>query len=86
MRSTALRKGTDNALRSLFKPQNGMNLVSTVSMEVCILSVCRRWMAVILILDLIADFIRIILQVFREDVSFSSINIQRLLVADGGSC
>lgn len=43
-------------------------------------------MCVILKLDLITDFIRIILQVFRGDGSFPSIIIQCLLVADRGSC
>lgn len=78
MRSTTLRKGTDHALRSVFKPQHGINLASTVSMEVYILSVCRTWMCVILILDLITDFIRMILQVFRGDGSFSSVILQCL--------
>lgn len=43
-------------------------------------------MCVILKLDLITDFIRIILQVFRGNGSFPSIIIQCLLVADRGSC
>lgn len=43
-------------------------------------------MCVILKLDLITDFIRIILQVFREDGSFPSIIIQCLLVDDRGGC
>lgn len=86
MRSITLRRGTDNALKSVFKPQRGMNLASTLSMEVCILSVCRRWMCVTLILDLITDFIRIILQFFRGHDFFSSIIIPCLLVADRGSC
>lgn len=43
-------------------------------------------MCVILKLDLITDFIRMILQVFRGDGSFPSIIIQCLLVDDRGSC
>lgn len=43
-------------------------------------------MCVILKLDLITDFIRIILQVFRGNGSYPSIIIQCLLVADRGSC
>lgn len=81
-----LRKRTDNALRSVFKPQHGRSFASTVSVGVCVLSVCRRWMCTILILDLITDFIRIILHVFRGGGSFSSIIIQCFLVGDRGSC
>lgn len=65
MSSTTLGKGADNALNAVFKPQHGMNLASTVSMEVCILSVYRTWMCIVLMLDLITGFIRIILQIFR---------------------
>lgn len=61
-------------------------MASTVSMEICILTVCKRSICVISMRDLVTDFIRIILQVFRGDGSFSSITIQCLLVADRGSC
>lgn len=57
----------------------------TVSKEVCILSVCRIWMYAILLLDETTDFIRIILQVFRGDCSFTSIIVQCLLEAGRGS-
>lgn len=67
------------------KPEHGINLTPTLSKEVCILSVCMRWMYAILLLDETTDFIRIILQVFREDCSFSSIIVQCLLEAGRGS-